>query len=119
MPFTLSCRGPSHAEEVVRGLPTSVVAASKARLLAEYVQNIFMSPVFRVYAKSRCPGVELGGSLKNVIALAAGMADGMGFGDNCKAALITRGIHEITGLALKMGALTIRFTVFPESAISS
>lgn len=96
--------GPSHAEEVVRGLPTSVVAASKARLLAEYVQNIFMSPVFRVYASPDVLGVELGGSLKNVIALAAGMADGMGFGDNCKAALITRGIHEITGLALKMGA---------------
>lgn len=96
--------GPSHAEEVIRGLPTTIVSASKNRNMAEYVQEIFMSPVFRVYTSPDILGVELGASLKNVIALAAGMADGMGFGDNLKAALITRGIHEIGRLALEMGA---------------
>ena len=96
--------GPSHAEEVIRGLPTTIVAASLNRQMAEYVQDIFMSPVFRVYTSPDILGVELGASLKNVIALAAGMADGMGYGDNLKAALITRGMHEITRLALKMGA---------------
>ena len=96
--------GPSHAEEVIRGLPTTIVSASKDRKMAEYVQEIFMSPVFRVYTNPDILGVELGASLKNVIALAAGMADGMGYGDNLKAALITRGIHEITRLAVKMGA---------------
>lgn len=96
--------GPSHAEEVIRGLPTTIVSASKNRQMAEYVQEIFMSPVFRVYTSPDILGVELGASLKNVIALAAGMADGMGYGDNLKAALITRGIHEITRLAVRMGA---------------
>ncbi len=103
-PVVAALSGPSHAEEVVRGLPTSVVAASKDRAFAEEVQNVFMSPVFRVYVNPDVLGVELGGSLKNVIALAAGIADGLGYGDNCKAALITRGIHEISNLAVKMGA---------------
>ncbi len=96
--------GPSHAEEVVKELPTTVVAASESREFAEYLQDTFMNPVFRVYTSPDLLGVELGGALKNVIALAAGMADGMGYGDNCKAALITRGIHEIVRLAVKMGA---------------
>ena len=96
--------GPSHAEEVIIGLPTLIVSASEDREMAEYVQNIFMSPVFRVYTSPDVLGVELGGSLKNVIALAAGMADGMGLGDNTKAALITRGIHEMASLAIRMGA---------------
>lgn len=96
--------GPTHAEEVIIGLPTAIVSASYDRKMAEYVQEVFMNPVFRVYTSPDVLGVELGGSLKNVIALAAGMADGMGYGDNVKAALITRGIHEIGGLAIKMGA---------------
>ena len=96
--------GPSHAEEVVRQMPTTVVCASPVKAVAEKVQNIFMSRVFRVYTSSDLIGVELGGSLKNVIAMAAGVVDGLEYGDNCKAALITRGIHEIARLALKMGA---------------
>ena len=97
--------GPTHAEEVVRSLPTTIVAASLDRASAEMVQDIFISDMFRVYTSPDILGVELGGSLKNVIALAAGMADGIGYGDNCKAALITRGIHEIAGLAIRMGAM--------------
>lgn len=96
--------GPTHAEEVIRGLPTTIVAAAKSREMAEFVQDAFISEMLRVYTSPDVLGVELGGSLKNVIALAAGMADGLGSGDNCKAALITRGIHEISGLAVKMGA---------------
>ena len=96
--------GPSHAEEVVRCLPTTVVTASADQELAEAVQNGFMNSHFRVYTSPDVLGVELGGSLKNVIALAAGIADGLGYGDNCKAALITRGIHEISALAIRMGA---------------
>lgn len=96
--------GPSHAEEVGVGLPTTVVAGAKKRAVAEGVQDIFMNEVFRVYTSPDMLGMELGGSLKNVIALAAGMADGLGYGDNTKAALITRGIAEINRLALKMGA---------------
>lgn len=96
--------GPTHAEEVIRGLPTTIVSASEDKATAEYVQDAFIGPTFRVYTSPDVLGVELGGSLKNVIALAAGMADGMGYGDNAKAALITRGIHEISGLAIKMGA---------------
>ncbi len=96
--------GPTHAEEVIIGLPTTIISASYDRKMAEYVQSVFMNPVFRVYTSPDVLGVELGGSLKNVIALAAGMADGMGYGDNVKAALITRGIHEIGGLAIRMGA---------------
>ncbi|MCI8299236.1 MAG: NAD(P)H-dependent glycerol-3-phosphate dehydrogenase [Lachnospiraceae bacterium] len=96
--------GPSHAEEVGKGLPTTCVAGAKTREAAEYVQNIFMNDVFRVYTSPDMIGIELGGALKNVIALAAGMADGLGYGDNTKAALITRGITEIGRLALAMGA---------------
>lgn len=95
--------GPSHAEEVSRGLPTTCVAGAKTRKTAEYVQDTFMSEVFRVYTSPDLLGIELGGALKNVIALAAGAADGLGYGDNTKAALITRGIAEITRLGLKMG----------------
>ena len=96
--------GPSHAEEVGRHLPTTVVAGAKTKETAEKIQEFFMNQVFRVYSSSDILGIELGGSLKNVIALAAGMADGLGFGDNTKAALITRGIKEISTLAVKMGA---------------
>ena len=96
--------GPSHAEEVGIGLPTTVVAGARKKSVAEGVQDIFMNEVFRVYTSPDVLGMELGGSLKNVIALAAGMADGLGYGDNTKAALITRGISEISRLAIKMGA---------------
>ncbi len=96
--------GPSHAEEVGAGLPTTVVAGAAKKSVAEGVQDLFMNEVFRVYTSPDVLGMELGGSLKNVIALAAGMADGLGYGDNTKAALITRGISEIGRLALKMGA---------------
>jgi len=89
--------GPSHAEEVGRGLPTTIVVGA-------HVQNVFMSPVFRVYTSPDITGIELGGALKNVIALAAGTADGLGYGDNTKAALITRGIAEIARLGTAMGA---------------
>lgn len=96
--------GPSHAEEVGIGLPTTVVAGAKTKATAERVQDLFMNDVFRVYTSPDMLGMELGGSLKNVIALAAGMADGLGYGDNTKAALITRGITEIARLDVAMGA---------------
>lgn len=96
--------GPSHAEEVGKGLPTTCVVSAEKRETAEYLQGIFMSPVFRVYTTPDILGVELAGALKNVIALAAGTADGLGYGDNTKAALITRGIAEISRLGTKMGA---------------
>lgn len=95
--------GPSHAEEVGCGIPTTVVVGAKKKETAEYLQNIFMNQVFRVYTSPDIMGIELGGSLKNVIALAAGIADGLGYGDNTKAALITRGIAEMTRLGVKMG----------------
>ena len=95
--------GPSHAEEVARRLPTTCVTAAREMETARYIQNVFMSPVFRVYTSEDMLGIELGGALKNVIALAAGIADGLGYGDNTKAALITRGIHEIARLGVKMG----------------
>ena len=95
--------GPSHAEEVGRGLPTTIVAGSKDKATAEYLQNLFMSEVFRVYTSSDVLGIELGAALKNVVALAAGIADGLGYGDNTKAALITRGIAEIARLGIVMG----------------
>lgn len=95
--------GPSHAEEVSRGIPTTCVVAAHTKKTAEYIQNIFMSENFRVYTTPDILGVELGGSLKNVIALAAGIADGLGYGDNTKAALITRGITEIARLGTTMG----------------
>ena len=96
--------GPSHAEEVGIGLPTTVVAGAKTKETAEKIQDMFMNDTFRVYTSPDILGMELGGSLKNVIALAAGMIDGLGYGDNTKAALITRGISEISRLAIKMGA---------------
>ena len=96
--------GPSHAEEVGIGLPTTLVAGAHTKATAEHIQEVFMSQVLRVYTSPDMLGMELGGSLKNVIALAAGMADGLGYGDNTKAALITRGIAEISRLAIAMGA---------------
>jgi len=96
--------GPSHAEEVGLRMPTTLVAGARTKKTAEYVQSVFMNDVFRVYTSPDMLGMELGGALKNVIALAAGMADGLGLGDNTKAALITRGIAEIGRLALAMGA---------------
>lgn len=95
--------GPSHAEEVGKGIPTTIVAGSKKKETAEYLQNLFMNEVFRVYTSSDVLGIELGAALKNVVALAAGIADGLGYGDNTKAALITRGIAEIARLGINMG----------------
>jgi len=95
--------GPSHAEEVGRGIPTTIVIGAKVFETAEYLQNVFMSEVFRVYSNDDVKGIELGAALKNVVALAAGMADGLGYGDNTKAALITRGIAEIARLGVAMG----------------
>lgn len=95
--------GPSHAEEVGRGLPTTIVVGAKDKQTAEYIQNIFMNEVFRVYISPDILGIELGAALKNVVALAAGVADGLGYGDNTKAALITRGIAEIARLGTAMG----------------
>lgn len=96
--------GPSHAEEVGRGIPTTIVVGAGKKETAEYLQNLFMNDVFRVYTSSDVLGIELGGALKNVVALAAGIADGLGYGDNTKAALITRGIAEIARLGVTMGA---------------
>ncbi|MFV0528597.1 MAG: NAD(P)H-dependent glycerol-3-phosphate dehydrogenase [Lachnospiraceae bacterium] len=96
--------GPSHAEEVGKGLPTTCVVSARTQATAEFLQSVFMSPVFRVYTTPDILGVELGAALKNVIALAAGVADGLGYGDNTKAALITRGLAEITRLGIAMGA---------------
>lgn len=95
--------GPSHAEEVSRGLPTTCVAGARTKETAEFIQDTFMNEVFRVYTSPDVLGIELGSSLKNVIALAAGIADGLGYGDNAKAALITRGIAEIARLGMAMG----------------
>ena len=96
--------GPSHAEEVSRKIPTAVVAASANENVAKLVQKLFSTSVFRVYANFDVIGVELGGALKNIIALAAGICDGAGFGDNTKAALMTRGLVEITRLGTRCGA---------------
>lgn len=96
--------GPSHAEEVGQGLPTTVVAGAHTKKSAEFIQDTFMNETFRVYTSPDMLGMELGGSFKNVIALAAGMCDGLGFGDNTKAALIVRGISEVARLAMAMGA---------------
>lgn len=95
--------GPSHAEEVSRGIPTTCVVGAKDKETAEKIQAIFMNEKFRVYTSPDVLGIELGGALKNVVALAAGIADGLGYGDNTKAALITRGISEITRLGVAMG----------------
>ncbi len=96
--------GPSHAEEVGKDLPTTVVSASKNLKTAEYIQDVFMTPYFRVYTNTDVVGIELAGSLKNVIALGAGISDGLGYGDNTKAALMTRGIIEMSRLGSQMGA---------------
>ena len=101
--------GPSHAEEVSHGVPTTVVVGAKTEKTAMFVQDVFMSDRFRVYTSPDMIGIELGGALKNVIALAAGMADGLGYGDNTKAALITRGIAEIARLGIKMGGIPETF----------
>jgi glycerol-3-phosphate dehydrogenase (NAD(P)+) len=96
--------GPSHAEEVGRGLPTTLVAAAQDRALAESVQDSFMSHRLRIYTSTDVVGVELGGALKNIIALGAGISDGLGFGDNTKAAMMTRGLAEISRLGVALGA---------------
>ncbi len=96
--------GPSHAEEVCCGIPTSVVCASSFSKTAKIVQELFCTRVFRVYTQTDCLGVELGAALKNVIAIAAGACDGLGFGDNTKAALVTRGLAEMSRAALAAGA---------------
>lgn len=95
--------GPSHAEEVSKGVPTTVVVGAKTEKTAAFVQDVFMGSRFRVYTSPDIIGIELGGSLKNVIALAAGILDGMGLGDNTRAALMTRGIAEISRLGLELG----------------
>ena len=96
--------GPSHAEEVAKGIPTTNIVACDDAEAAKFIQGIFMSDTFRVYTGNDIIGVELGGALKNVIALCAGILDGIGFGDNTKAALMTRGIAEIARLGVEMGA---------------
>ncbi len=96
--------GPSHAEEVSRGIPTTNTVASADMEIADYIQNIFMNPSFRIYTNPDVKGVELGGSLKNVIALCCGILDGMGLGDNTKAALMTRGLVEMKRLGVSLGA---------------
>lgn len=96
--------GPCHAEELSKGIPTAYVAASENRAAAELIQDIFMSSRFRVYTNPDIVGVELGGAIKNVIAICAGISDGLGYGDNTKAALMTRGITEISRLGSAMGA---------------
>ena len=106
----VSLYGPSHAEEVIKGYPTTLVSASSDKSSAEYVQKIFSSDTLRVYTNNDIKGVELGGSLKNVIAIASGICDGIGFGDNSKAALMTRGIAEITRLGVAMGANSDTFS---------
>jgi len=101
--------GPSHAEEVISALPTTAVAASKNKKAAELIQKIMMSAKFRVYTNPDIAGVEIGGAIKNIIAIAAGISDGLGFGDNTKAALITRGLHEMSRLGVSMGGQLLTF----------
>ena len=101
--------GPSHAEEVAIGEPTTVVVASENRKTGEFVQDVLMNPMFRIYCNDDVIGVELGAALKNVIALAAGCSDGLGNGDNAKAALMTRGMTEIARLGVAMGGRTETF----------
>lgn len=102
--------GPSHAEEVVERHPTTVTAASTDEVIAKEVQDLFMNQYFRVYTNTDIIGVEIGAALKNVIALAAGVSDGLAYGDNAKAALITRGLAEISRLGVKMGANPLTFS---------
>ncbi|RQD74622.1 MAG: NAD(P)H-dependent glycerol-3-phosphate dehydrogenase [Candidatus Syntrophonatronum acetioxidans] len=101
--------GPNHAEEVAREIPSATVVASKKRDVAERAQDVFMSPSFRVYTNPDLVGVELGGALKNIIALGSGISDGLGYGDNTRAALMTRGLLEISRLGVKMGARPLTF----------
>lgn len=96
--------GPSHAEEVAKRLPTTIVVSSFDKEASEIVQNAFMTDVFRVYTNDDVIGVELGGTLKNIIAFGCGVCDGLGYGDNTKSALITRGLHEIKSLGVFLGA---------------
>lgn len=102
--------GPSHAEEVAGKLPTTLVSSSIDLTAAELIQDLFITDYLRIYTNTDIVGVELGGALKNIIALGAGMSDGMGFGDNSKAALMTRGISEISVLGVKMGADVTSFS---------
>jgi glycerol-3-phosphate dehydrogenase (NAD(P)+) len=101
--------GPSHAEEVARNEPTAIVSASRGQAVSEFVQDTFMAPAFRVYTNPDLVGVELGGALKNIIALGTGICEGMGLGDNAKAALMTRGLAEITRLGVRLGADPLSF----------
>ncbi len=111
LPSVNSCvlSGPSHAEEVAVGLPTTCVIGSQSKSTAEYLAEIFSNQFFRAYTSPDVKSIELGGSIKNVIALAAGISDGLGYGDNTKAALITRGIVEITRLGVAMGGNPFTF----------
>lgn len=102
--------GPSHAEEVSRRIPTTIVVGSSCKETAHFIQDVFMNEVFRVYTSPDIIGIELGGSLKNVIALAAGIIDGLGLGDNTKAALMTRGMAEISRLGIAMGGCMETFS---------
>lgn len=102
--------GPSHAEEVSLRHPTTVTVSSKNMEAAEYIQDLFINHHFRVYTNPDLIGVEIGGALKNIIALAAGISDGLGYGDNAKAALITRGLAEIARLGVRMGAKPLTFS---------
>ena len=108
LPFAV-LSGPSHAEEVGKGLPTTLVAASKDMEVAEFVQNLFMSESLRVYTNNDVIGIEIGGALKNIIARAAGISDGRGYGDKAKAALMTRGLTEIARLVRKLGGDKLTF----------
>lgn len=101
--------GPTHAEEVIKSLPTTVVAASKDKKSAQLIQEIMMSSKFRVYTNPDTVSVEIGGAIKNIIAIAAGIADGLGYGDNTKAALVTRGLHEMSRLGVTMGGKLLTF----------
>jgi glycerol-3-phosphate dehydrogenase (NAD(P)+) len=102
-PDAVILTGPSHAEEVSRGIPTSVVAAARDESRARATQDLFASPTFRVYTNQDVIGCEMGAALKNVVAIAAGVCDGLGFGDNTKGALLTRGLAEISRLGAAMG----------------
>jgi len=109
LPAIAVLSGPSHAEEVARKIPTAVVAASENELLAKRVQKLFSGPLFRVYTSTDPLGVEIGGAVKNVIAIAVGASDGLGFGDNTRAALITRGLAEVTRFGIALGACPSTF----------
>lgn len=109
-PSVAALSGPSHAEEVARGVPTAVTVASTDAAEAAFWQEAFNSRTFRVYTSEDVTGVEVGGALKNVIAIAAGICDGLGFGDNTKAALMTRGLAEITRLGIRLGAQPATFS---------